>query len=686
MFPFLTFRPTGLRLVGQLLAGLLLAALVHPAAAQYISSSQTDKARYAPNEAVTFTIGIDTPQPGLLLLVQYYQAGTLVSQQTVPATTATTTWSWQPPAIDYQGYLVGLTLQGGSTVYDQTGIGVDVSSDWVKFPRYGFLSAYGNLSSSYMDGIMKQLTRYHLNGLQFYDWMDQHHKPLAGTPQSPAAQWNDLANRPTYYATVKGYVDRAHATGMNAMFYNLLYGTYPSAGSDGVDLTNWGLYTDANHAARYAITGLPSSWETTTLPLLDPGNANWRSFLLAQHDKVYDAGFGFDGWHVDQIGDPGPVYNYTGQAVNLPQGFAGMLTSAKVAQPTKRLVMNAVDMFGQSQIAPAPVDFVYTEMFYNNEAYVDISNDIKTNEISAPGKRNVMAAYINRAKSSSTGYFNDASVLMADAVMFAFGGSHIELGEHMLGNEYFPNSNLQMSARLQQAITTYYDFLTGYENVLRGDGRTFNTVALTGTNVQAWPPVLGKIASVGATIGSRQVFHLLNFTQAQTLSWRDNNQVQPEPTVRTNLALSFPMTTAVTRLWAASPDVNGGLPQELTFTQTGGTVLLTLPRLKYWTMLVAETATVTATKPASAVSFDLQGSPNPFGNSTTVRFSLPAAGLAELTLLDLQGRTVRQLPLGQLGAGEHEIRLDGQQLAPGMYLCRLQTSGGSAVQRLIKLQ
>ncbi|RZK98634.1 MAG: hypothetical protein EOO62_26155, partial [Hymenobacter sp.] len=499
------------------------------------------------------------------------------------------------------------------------------------------------MSSSAMDATIQQLTRYHLNGLQFYDWMDQHHKPLAGTPAAPAAQWNDLANRPSYYATVKGYVDRAHASGMNAMFYNLLYGAYPSAGSDGVNLTNWGLYTNASHTANYAITGLPSSWEATTLNLLDPNNTDWRTYLLAQHGNVYDAGFGFDGWHVDQIGDPGTVYNYAGQTVSLPQGFASMLTGAKAARPTKALVMNAVDNFGQTQIAPTPVDFVYTEMWTNNEGYANIASTLQANETASGGKRNVMAAYVNRAKSNSTGYFNDASVLMADAVMFAFGGSHVELGEHMLGNEYFPNSNLAMSARLQQNITSYYDFLTGYENLLRGDGRTFNTVALTGTNVQAWPPVQGKIASVGTTVGSRRIFHLLNFTQAQTLNWRDDTQVQPEPTNRTNLSLSFPLTATVNRLWVASPDVNGGLPQDVTFTQTGGTVSFTLPSLKYWTMVVAETGTVTATKATGVgAAFALQSFPNPFRGSATVRFTLPTRETAELAVYDLQGRLVLQ--------------------------------------------
>ncbi|RZK86760.1 MAG: hypothetical protein EOO62_40275, partial [Hymenobacter sp.] len=79
------------------LIGLLLTGAAQQASAQYIISSQTDKARYAPSQAVTFSIAIDSPQPGLTLAVKYYQAGTLVSQQTVPATAAAVSWAWTPP-------------------------------------------------------------------------------------------------------------------------------------------------------------------------------------------------------------------------------------------------------------------------------------------------------------------------------------------------------------------------------------------------------------------------------------------------------------------------------------------------------------------------------------------------------------------------------------------------------------
>ena len=668
-------------------AGLGAALLLSTASiyGQSLSAVQSDKARYAPGQAVALNATIDSPQAGLTLEVKYLHGLTVVAQQTIGAAGSTAAWSWTPPATDYQGYLVALTLKNGATMLYETTLGVDVSSDWARFPRYGFLSEFGPKTGVQMDAMLQQLNRYHLNGLQYYDWMDKHHQPLPGTAQAPAATWNDLANRPTSLATVAGYIDRGHALNMKSLFYNLVYGAYPNASLDGVSDT-WGLYRDVNRSNRYYNGGFPSSWEAAGLNILDPANTAWQNYLLTEHNKVYDAtGLNFDGWHMDQLGDPGTVYTYGGQAANLPTGFRSMLDAAKVARPTKSLVMNAVNQFGQSQIAPGPVDIVYTEMWTGNEDYVNLGQVIRDNETTAPGKRNVLAAYVNKGLSTSTGFFNDASVLLADAVIFAHGGSHIELGEHLLGNEYFPNNNLQMSALLQYNLTSYYDFLTAYENLLRDQNRTFTNVGLTGANVQAWPPALGKVTTMSTSVGGTQVFHLLNFRNARTLNWRDNGQVQPIPNPVTNLSLSFPQSTPVTRLWVASPDINRGLPQQLTFTQIGGTVSFQVPELNYWTMVVAETGTVAATAAAAKAAFAFTTAPNPFHGTTTLRFTLPKAETIGLAVYDLSGRLVTTLQQGRLAAGAYEVAVPEGVLAPGVYVSQLKSPSGTAVQRLVKL-
>jgi len=685
-------------LPGRILTAFVLLLLVagQALAQTRISEIRTDKARYNPGNTVSFTLTLNQAQSGLSLEVRNFHLNTIVAPQTVtvPGTGTTVTWSWTPPNTDYRGYLVSVRLKSGTTILDETSVGVDVSSDWGRFPRYGFLSKFGYKSDWDMDVMIRQLNRYHLNGIQFYDWMDKHHRPLAGTAASPSATWYDLANRLTYFETVKGYIDRGHNHNMKAMFYNLAYGAYPNSSADGISNT-WGLYTDQTHTTRYAYGGWPTNWEVPVLDIQDPSNTNWRNYIFAEHNKVYNATYlNFDGWHVDQLGDPGATYNYNGTRVYLDQTYGPFLTAAKNARTDRELVMNAVNQYGQggtNGIGQAPVKFLYTEVWSGNEDYYNLGNLVQQNESIKTGSRTVLAAYVNKGKSNSAGTFNDAAVLMADATIFAFGGSHIELGEHMLGNEYFPNSNLQMSAQLQKDIVKYYDFLVAYENVLR-DGRTFNNVTLSGgTNVRYWPPVQGKVATVGASWNGKQVFHLLNYTQAQTMNWRDDNQVQPVPSTISNLSLNFPYSTSINKIWVASPDFNHGLPQQVTFTQSNGTVTFSVPQLKYWTMVVVEPGTAARTVAAEAdaepVSLDLAANvPNPFGQKTTIRFTLPEKGAVKLYLTGPQGFSRRTLLDKTLPAGYHEIPLSGTGLKPGVYVCQLVTDQGVKSQKLVKIR
>ena len=96
-----------------------------------------------------------------------------------------------------------------------------------------------------MDGIISRLNRFHINGLQFYDWHYKHHMPLKGTPENPAPTWKDIANRTNYFSTIEYYIEAAHNHNMKTMCYNLLYGALDNAESDGVS-EQWYLFKDAN--------------------------------------------------------------------------------------------------------------------------------------------------------------------------------------------------------------------------------------------------------------------------------------------------------------------------------------------------------------------------------------------------------------------------------------------------------
>lgn len=103
---------------------------------------------------------------------------------------------------------------------------------------------------------------------------------------------------------------------------------------------------------------------------------------------------------------------------------------------------------------------------------------------------------------------------------------------------------------------------------------------------------------------------------------------------------------------------------------------------------LAPTGTLDAPGGGVAHAFFAAPSPNPVRGGTTLRFGLARGGAAKLAIYDAAGRLVRTLHAGTLAAGEHAMRWDsrgdgGGDVAPGLYLARLETPGAAAMVRRI---
>jgi hypothetical protein len=85
----------------------------------------------------------------------------------------------------------------------------------------------------------------------------------------------------------------------------------------------------------------------------------------------------------------------------------------------------------------------------------------------------------------------------------------------------------------------------------------------------------------------------------------------------------------------------------------------------------------------AAAGFSLLGvRPNPSSGHFSAWFTLPAAGPAQLEVLDVSGRRIAAREVGSLGAGSHSVDLTPQRpLSPGMYLLRLTREGRTATAR-----
>lgn len=544
----------------------------------------TDKALYNPGETVKF-IAKGIPDGAK---VRYTYLGNVISETDL----STETWSWTTPNDDYRGYMVEIyTIENGVEKLINN-IAVDVSSDWAKFPRYGFVSDYKKMDNKFISRNIDILNRYHINGLQFYDWLYDHQRPLAGSVENPSTSWEDIFYRTNYFSTVKSYIDEAKAKGMKTMFYNLCYGATKNAASDGVS-DEWYAYKDQNHSEKdyHDLSGGRSHiW------VLDPGNEQWQAYLVARNKDVYQA-LGFDGFHIDQLGYRGDRYDYNGKSIDMSKGYGSFINAMKTAEPDKRLLFNAVGGYGQEAIANAPVDFLYVEVWGARDgdnpdmSYGDMIALMRDNvSKSNPEKNIVLAAYMNY-NVSSVGFVNKPGILLANSAIFAWGGSHLELGEHYLINEYFPSNNLQLKADLGKELISYYDFMVAYQNLLR-DGGDFQAaeVAFTNSNIVAtrWPAAKGQVATIGKKVNGKDIYHLINFTDANTMVWRDPKGTQAEPNLIDAPEVSVNVSGTVSKVWFASPDVNRGVAQNLQFVQTGNNVTVTLPSLKYWDMIVVE--------------------------------------------------------------------------------------------------
>ena len=464
---------------------------------------------------------------------------------------------------------------------------------------YGYLSYFPSQTAATSSNEVAWLNQYHVNYVQFYDWQWQQHRPLAGTVASPASSWNDIANRTNDRQTVNDFISACHANGMKAMAYNLLYGAYPSYTNDHSGVSaDWGLYNSA--AGSQWSEALPGGWAAPALMMFNPSNHLWQDYLFGRENEMFST-YAFDGWQVDQLGDPGGLkYAHDGNPVDVWQTFVNFLSRAKVATG-RRIIFNNVGTYGLFGVANQTADdAVYVECWEGSgqTTYNDLKTVIDHGLAWGNGKPVVLAAYVNRSRAA--GNFNAPGVLLCDAAIFASGGTHLELGDggHLLDNEYFPNQTLALSASLAHTLTNYYNFIVNYQSWLFGGlANSPNVIVLNipATNVAA----ANRVWAFAKTGGSTNMLNLINLTGENSINWRDDAGTYPVPLIQTNFTVKYYCGGSVNNVQLASPDINGGAASSLVFTNgtdSGGSyVTFTVPSLAYWDMIVIGNGSVVPT-------------------------------------------------------------------------------------------
>ena len=565
-----------------------------------IADAYPGKARYAPGEPVSISIELGAPPAGA-----YAEADILALDRIVgacrPNTTALPpatrlTLSCTLPSTDFQGYLVTVRLRDadGRTL-DTRLTAIDVSSDWARFPRYAYLAWFSHASSDDPLGWVDQLNRFHIDGLQFYDFQYRHERPLAGPVSAPASRWIEISGREVDADILQQFLDQAHRRNMIAMAYDASYAAYGDAlsGPGGLPLAwaTWPTRDTPRTAATVKSFDLDNpGWSTQRLLYMNQNDPAWRRYIFARMADLMQV-YPFDGWHIDTYGALG-AYAFDGSRVDFVAGFRSFADEARVALG-KRVLLNTVNGYGQDDIARSSADFVYSELWGGHETFASILATADEVHRANPDKALVLAAYLHRHGPrdgpNPTGMFNPPAVLLADAAIFASGASHIELGDgdRMASSEYWPDDmRLRMSPELHEALRHYYDYLTAYEAYLGYADPIDFPVKVPGYRIDGSGSP-GSIWSIARQRGDITLLHLINLLHSVDGRWRDIRRTAEVPPFLRDLVVEIPRCDGVTAAGWASPDIDGGLyhPLPLKSGAQAGSCTVVLPSLSYWSTI-----------------------------------------------------------------------------------------------------
>lgn len=94
---------------------------------------------------------------------------------------------------------------------------------------------------------------------------------------------------------------------------------------------------------------------------------------------------------------------------------------------------------------------------------------------------------------------------------------------------------------------------------------------------------------------------------------------------------------------------------------------------------------------APEIAIELMVFPNPARDMVSMRFSMPKADRARLSIYNLRGQLIKVLQDSMLRAGEHSLSWDirdanGARVAPGIYFFRLETPGISKTHKMLVIE
>ncbi len=389
--------------------------------------------------------------------------------------------------------------------------------------------------------------------------------------------YTDLLGRQLSRKTVDALITLAHERNIAAMPYTAVYGA------------SMDFYTQHPDWALLEPNGKPSFFGDNFLVIMDPRpDSPWTNHLIDQFDQILSA-TNFDGIHLDQYGAPKEGYTPNGEKYSLAQPLADLIDSTAQVVNEQRgeagtVVFNAVTNWPIETVAPSDEDLVYIEVWSPYTFFNDLANLVTQGQALGGGKPVVIAAYVPVSA--------ETNAILNDAIIFASGASHIEMGEQggYLADPYFPKYELP-SQELAERLQRYYLFALRYQNVLgpttqAGAAARFEQIRLPGYEIAA-NVTRDKILPLVRSSQQYTAVSLVNLMGLPHGEWATHLSAPPTP--QTDVTVIFENVSApVKAVWFATPDRSTLELQAVEFEQTDSRLTVQLPALDYWSMLLLE--------------------------------------------------------------------------------------------------
>ena len=642
----------------------------------YLTDPETTKAAYSKTDGdINYSVVVSNPTAEtktMTVNLTLQHASEIIGQDNVDLTLAagasakvsnlTVASEW---LTNNTGYLVTISVndKSGSTLSSKRA-GLSVEDDWTVFPRYGIVAGSPTDQNSIL---VKNLEAYrkelelmksmNINSYFFYDAYNEATDPFPEGVDSFVQKWNTWSHTQVDTKAVKELVDQVHKSGAVAMLYNMI-----SADSNPKNPTLPLAALAYNFYDSFGKKGEPMTYtigDNPTQVYYDPANPDWQKYIAGVMKSAMDR-MGFDGWQGDTIGD-NRVTDYEhrnssdeADSYMMSDSYASFINAMKDLIGEKYYItINDVNGGNDDKLAKARQDVVYNELWTNGGSVIPGRMQVAYGDLKAridmvrnkTGKSLIVGAYMEEpgidytvpggkatngaGKDSLAGKPLQAdATLLVDATVAAAGGYHMSIAAlananaalNVLQSAYYPTQYLSVAKDTIRKLYNYQQFITAYETLLRGEGVTNSTQAVSTKNAAG--EILSKdalgvtgdqvwtFAKSGKGFSTVQMINMMGINAGwhNEEGYADNKtpDAQENLTVRLSLAGKTAQEAAkiADQVYVTSPDdwATSSMKKaqaSLETDENGQPVLvISVPKLTLWNMLyIKEDTTATPVEP-----------------------------------------------------------------------------------------